>query len=319
MKALLAPLMLALGMADAPAHAESWPQRTIKMLVPAAAGGSTDQGARVIARLMSVHLHQPIVVENKAGGGGRIAPYEAARATPDGYTILFGNSIGNALLPAVVKKINYDSLKDFKPVGIALSYATLLTCNKHKGLSSFDKFKVYAQANPSGIGMANAGPGSGNHFAAEQLGQQLNAQFMHVPYRGNAPAVQDVLAGSADCIYMTEAKPYIDAGQLVALATNGSHRDPRFPEVPTLTELGLKNSEMTFWQGVFVPANTPEAVTRKLSEALKAAVTDLQGNNVLQDAGFSPRFFPPAQTSAQIREDMKKYQSIASHSRIVIE
>jgi tripartite-type tricarboxylate transporter receptor subunit TctC len=113
------------------------------MLVPAAAGGSTDRGARVIARLMSVHLRQPIVVENKAGGGGRIAPYEAARATPDGYTILFGNSIGNALLPAVVKKINYDPLKDFKPIGIALSYATLLTCNKRKGLSSFDKFKTH--------------------------------------------------------------------------------------------------------------------------------------------------------------------------------
>jgi tripartite-type tricarboxylate transporter receptor subunit TctC len=319
MKALLVPLMLAVGLAGAPARADSWPQRPIKMLVPAAAGGSTDRGARVIARLMSVHLRQPIVVENKAGGGGRIAPYEAARATPDGYTILFGNSIGNALLPAVVKKINYDPLKDFKPIGIALSYATLLTCNKRKGLSSFDKFKTYAQANPSGIGMANAGPGSGNHFAAEQLGQQLNAQFMHVPYRGNAPAVQDVLAGSADCIYMTEAKPDIDAGQLVALATNGSHRDARFPDVPTLTELGLKNSEMTFWQGVFVPASTPDAIAGKLSEALKAAVSDLQANNVLQDAGFAPLFIPPAQASAKIGEDMKKYLSIANTSRIVIE
>lgn len=312
-------LMLAGALLPLGAWADSWPQRPIKMLVPAAAGGSTDQGARMIARLMSSALGQPVVVDNKGGGGGRIAPSEAARAAPDGYTVLFGNSIGNALLPAVVSKLSYDPLKDFKPVGVALSYATVLTCNKHKGFTDFAQFKAYAQSHPGKINMANAGPGSGNHFASELLAQRLNLQFTHVPYRGNAPAVQDVLSGAADCIFMTEGKPFIDAGQLVALAATGSQRDPRFPKVPTLMELGVKNYEMSFWQGVFVPAATPDAVVQKLTAALQAAAKQLGENNLLLDAGFVPTFVPPAQTTAKIRDDMQAYRGIAQAARITIE
>lgn len=312
-------LLLTAAALPASALADTWPQRPIKMVVPAAAGGSTDQGARMIARLMSTPLGQPVVVDNKGGGGGRIAPNEVARSAPDGYTVLFGNSIGNALLPAVVTKLSYDPLKDFKPVGVALSYATVLTCNKQKGLLNFEKFKAYAQSNPGKINMANAGPGSGNHFASALLAQRLNLEFTHVPYRGNAPAVQDILAGSADCIFMTEGKPFIDSDQLVALATTSAGRDPRFPKVPTLQELGVKEYEMTFWQGVFVPSATPDAVVNKLSTALQTAVKQLSENNLLQDAGFVPHYMAPAETMAKIRDDMKAYKAIAQAAKIVIE
>ena len=301
------------------ASAGNWPERPIKMLVPAAAGGSTDQGARLIARILTAQLGQSVVVDNRGGGGGRIAPYEVARAPADGYTLLFGNSIGNALLPAVVKKLNYDPIKDFKPVGMAFSYSTLLTCNKRKDLTDFAKFKTKAQNQPGELTIANAGPGSGNHFATELLAQRLKLKLTHVPYRGNAPAVQDVLAGSADCIMMTEAKPYLDSGRLVAIATSGSQRDPRYHKVPTLDELGVKGYEAEFWQAIFAPAGTPDAVVQKLSTALQAAVTQLGNNNQMQDAGFTPAFAPPDQVTQRIRQEMKQYQSIAQTSHIVIE
>ena len=303
--------------ADIDSHA--WPQRPIKMLVPAAAGGSTDQGARLIARTLTEQLKQSVVVDNRGGGGGRIAPYEVARATADGYTILFGNSIGNALMPAVVKKLNYDPLKDFKPIGIAFSYSTLLTCNKRKGLADFAKFKAYAESKPGEISIANAGPGSGNHFASELLGQRLNLKFTHVPYRGNAPAVQDVLAGSADCIMMTEAKPYVDSGSLIAIATSGSHRDPRFPSIPTFDELGVKGYQAEFWQAIFVPFRTPDAVVQKLSTALENSVKQLSDSNQMKDVGFTPTFVPSAQVNNRIQQEMRQYQSIAQQSAIVIE
>jgi tripartite-type tricarboxylate transporter receptor subunit TctC len=298
---------------------DKFPLRPIRMVVPAAAGGSTDMGARLIAKLMGESLGQPIVVDNKGGGGGRIGPAEVARATPDGYTVLYGNSIGQALLPATAKSIPYDPLKGFAPVGGAFWYSTVIVCNPKVPFDDLRGLIAYAKKNPGKLNEATAGLGSGNHFSSELLGSMAGIQVAHVPYKGNAPATQDVMAGSADCIHISEAKPYLDSGKLKAIATTGLKRDPRFPQLPTVDENGLKGYDVTWWQGVFAPAGTPPEVVARLSAALQKAVQDPAVKAAMFDAGFVPEYQPPAAVTARIQSDMAKFRKIATDAKLDLE
>jgi tripartite-type tricarboxylate transporter receptor subunit TctC len=298
---------------------DKYPSRTIRMVVPAAAGGSTDIGARQIARLMGEALGQTIVVDNKGGGGGRIGPAEVARAPADGYTLLYGNSIGQALLPATSKSVSYDPIKNFAPVGGAFWYSTVIVCNPKLPFDDLKGLIAHAKKNPGKMNIATAGLGSGNHFSSELLDSMAGTQVTHVPYKGNAPATQDVLAGTADCIHISEAKPYLDAGKVKAIATTGLKRDPRFPNVPTVDEAGLKGFDITWWQGVFAPAGTPPEIVAQLSNALRKAVEDRSVKAAVFDAGFVPEYIAPAQVNARIQSDMAKFRKIASDAKLDLE
>lgn len=301
------------------ATAQAWPTRPIRMIVPAAAGGSTDIGARQVARLMSAELGQPVVVDNKGGAGGRLGAKEAARAAPDGYTLIYGNSITHALLPATSRSVNYDPLKGFAPAGGVFWYSTLLVCNPKVPFSDLAGYISYAKANPGKLNIATAGLGSGNHFSSELLSQMAGIKVTHVPYKGNAPAVQDVMGGAADCIQMGEAKSYLDGGRLKVLATTGKARDPRFPNVRTVNEQGLKGFDATWWQGVFAPAGTPPDVMAKVTAAVRKATEDPSTKATMFDAGFVPEFVPPAQLAKRIQVDMTKFQKIATDTGIELE
>ncbi len=316
-RAAVACALAALGAVAA--AQDAFPSKPIRLIVPAAAGGSTDIGARLIANNLNHALGQPVVVENKGGGGGRIAPAEVARAPADGYTLLYGNSIGQALLPAVVKSIGYDPVGSFAAVGGTFWYSGLVVCNPKTPFDDFKGMLDYARKNPGKLNVATAGPGAGNHFSSELISSMAGIKVTHIPYKGNAPATQDVIAGVADCIHMGEAKPYLDAGKLKALATIGSARDPRFPDIPTVDEAGLKGFEMTSWQGVFAPAGTPPDVLAKLTAALRKAVEQPGVKAAMFDAGFVPEFVPPMDTNARIQKDMAKYRKIAADARIEIE
>lgn len=298
---------------------ESYPSRPIHLIVPAAPGGSTDMGARVVAKLLGDVLGQFVVIENKPGAGGRIGPAEVARATPDGYTLLYGNSIGQALLPAVAKTISYDPLKDFEPVGGAFWYSTVVVCNPKVPFNDFNGMIAYAKENPGKLDVATAGIGSGNHFSSELFSSMAGIKVAHVPYKGNAPAINDVLAGFADCMHIGEVKPYIDAGRVKALATTGLKRDPRFPELPTIDELGYSGFDATWWQGVFAPAGTPPEALAKLSQALKVAIENPSVKETMFEAGFVPEFMAPEQVKERIRTDMAKFRKIATDAGIDIE
>lgn len=298
---------------------DNFPSKPIKLIVPAAAGGSTDMGARIIAKLMSESLGQPVVVENKGGAGGRLGPSEVARTQADGYTLLYGNSIGQALLPAVVKTLSYDPLKSFTPVGGAFWYSTIVVCNPKVPFDDVKGLVDYAKKNPGKLNIATAGPGSGNHFSSELLSSMAGIQVSHVPYKGNAPATTDVVAGFADCIHISEAKPYLDSGRVKALATTGLKRDPRFPQIKTLDELGLTGFDITWWQGVFAPAGTPKNVMDALSAAMRKAVETPSVKDTMFDAGFVPEFMTPSVVNERIKTDMTKFQKIASTAKIEIE
>jgi tripartite-type tricarboxylate transporter receptor subunit TctC len=298
---------------------DSFPNKPLRMIVPAAPGGSTDIGARLIAKLMSEALGQPVVVDNRGGGGGRIGPAEVARAPADGYTLLYGNSIGQALLPAVVKSLAYDPLKNFASVGGAFWYSTLIVCNPSVPFNDVKGLLEYGRKNGGKLNIATAGPGSGNHFSSELLSSMGGIQVTHIPYKGNAPATQDVMAGLADCIHIGEAKPYLDAGKVKAIATTGARRDPRFPNVPTVDEAGLKGFDVTWWQGVFAPAGTPPDVMAKLTAALRKAVEQPTVKATMFDAGFVPDFVAPAELNNRIQKDMVKFRKIATDAKLDID
>jgi tripartite-type tricarboxylate transporter receptor subunit TctC len=299
--------------------ADSWPSKSIRLIVPAAAGGSTDIGARIVAKLMSAELGQPVIVDNKGGGGGRVGAQEAARATPDGYTLIYANSITHALLPATSKSLAYDPFKNFAPVGGVLSYATMIACNTQVPFDDLRGMIAYAKAKPEALNMATAGPGSGNHFSSELLAQMAGIKVKHIPYKGNAPATQDVIGGVADCIHMTEVKPYVDAGKLKLIATTGLARDPRFPNVPTVDESGLKGYDATWWQGVFAPAGTPPAVIQRLSRAVRKAAEDPSLKAAMFDVGFVPAFVTPIDLTKRMHVDIKKFKKIAAEAGLELE
>jgi tripartite-type tricarboxylate transporter receptor subunit TctC len=301
------------------AIADTYPSRPIRLVVPAAAGGSTDIGARAVAARMTLELGQPVIVDNKSGGGGRIGAMEVVRASADGYTLLYGNSITQALLSATSKSLAYDPVKDFAPVGQTFWYSTLIVCNPSVPFNDLGGLISYGKQNPLKLSHANAGPGSGNHFSAELLGSMAGIKILNVPYKGNAPAVQDVLGGMVACTHITEAKSFLDSGKLKAIATTGLVRDPRFPNVPTVNESGLKGYDITWWQGVFAPAQTPSFVMRKLTQAVKAAAEDAAVKKQTFDSGLIQQYLSPTDVAQRTKADITKFRTIAADAKIELD
>jgi tripartite-type tricarboxylate transporter receptor subunit TctC len=301
------------------ADAQAYPNRAIRLVVPAAVGGSTDIGARVIAQLMGAELGRSVVVENVGGGGGRIGPGLVARASADGYTLLYGNSIGQALIPAVVKSPPYDPVKDFTPIGGMFWYSTLIVCNPAKPFDDLAGMISYAKKNPGKLMVATAGVGSGNHFSSELLASMAGITVTHVPYKGNAPAINDVMAAFADCLHLGEAKPFIDSKRVKALATTGKQRDPRYPDIPTVEEAGLKGYDVTWWQGLFAPAGTPADIVDKLVAAARKIAEDPMLKSKMFDAGFVPEFVPAGELTNRIQADMSKFKKIATDAHLSLD
>ncbi|MBA2963523.1 MULTISPECIES: Bug family tripartite tricarboxylate transporter substrate binding protein [Ramlibacter] len=301
------------------ALAQAFPTKPIRLVVPGAPGGITDIAARVVANRLASELGQPVYVEDKAGGGGRIGPAEVARSPADGYTLLYANSVGNALLPATSKSVTYDPITDFKPVALLFSYATTLVCHPSVPVNTAQELVEYARKNPGKLTYASAGQGSGNHFTGALFNSMAKVDTLHVPYKGSGPALQDVIAGNVNCTDLGAAKPSVDAGRLKAIATTGLTRDPRFPNLPTLDESGLKGFEMTWWQGVMAPAGTPQAIVDKLEKALRATLDAPEVKARTYEVGLNTTFGNAADFNRAIVKDMEKFKSIAKGAGIVMD
>ncbi len=299
--------------------ASDYPQKPIRLVVPAAPGGITDIVARLVAAKLSIEFGQSVFVENKAGGGGRIAPAEIARAQSDGYTLLYANAVGNALLPAVVKSIAYDPVKDFTPVALLFGYATTIVCHPSFPANSIQELVEYARKNPNKVTVASGGQGSGNHFSMELLDSMAKVKMLHVPYKGSGPALQDVMAGVVACTHDGAAKGAVEAGRVKALATTGLTRDPRFPSVPTLDEAGFKGYDMTWWQGVVAPVGLPGPVLDRLQKALRKVSEDPDIRAKAYQAGVNPLWGDSIEFQRVIARDMSKFKSIAVNSGITLE
>jgi tripartite-type tricarboxylate transporter receptor subunit TctC len=296
-----------------------YPDRPIKLIVGYSPGGATDIVARMIGASLEKRLGQPIVVDNKPGGGSNIGTAEAARAKPDGYTLLLG-TIAQAINPAVYAKLEYDTLKDFVPVIKTMSAPSILVVNPDFKVNNLKEFLDWARANPGQLSMASSGAGGSPHMAAELLKLRTGIDYLHVPYKGAGPARRDVIAGivMAGFKTATAAIPQIKAGKLRAIAVAAPQRLPQLPDVPTMSEAGLSDFDVASWNGLFAPAGTPAAIVEKLNLATNEVLKEPEIIAQFEKNAATPGGGSPADFKAFLVKEMQTWQEVADKAGVKI-
>ncbi|WP_439594844.1 Bug family tripartite tricarboxylate transporter substrate binding protein [Falsiroseomonas sp.] len=260
------------------AHAQAaWPSRPLRWIVPYAPGGGSDFLARTLAAAISGPLGQPVQVDNRPGGATIPASEAAARAAPDGYTLLSADLTALVITPAMSARLPYHPIRDFKPVAPIARFPFVLVVHPDVPVRTGPELVAYARANPGRLNFGSPGVGTPTHLATERFARTAQVQITHVPYRGGAPAVQDMVAGQVQAMFIDYASgaPHIAAGRVRAIAIPAPQRLTLLPEVPTLAEQGLSGADIYSWQGVAVPAGTPDAIVARLqAELVKALETE---------------------------------------------
>lgn len=269
------------------ARAEDYPTRTVTMIVPFAAGGPADITGRIVADIFTRHLGQKFVVENAVGAGGTLGALRAARAAPDGYTLLSGHMGTNALAPAFYPNLGYDPQKDFEPIGLSAEYPEILVVRKDFPASNLKEFVAYAKANESRLNVGHAGLGSVSYIGCLLLNAAIGIKPTLVPFTGTAPVMNAMLAGEIDyqCDPVLGTLGQIRAGNLKALAIAAKRRSPMLPDVPTSYEEGLPEFDCAPFYGVFAPSGTPKPIVEKLVEALNKGLSEEAVQKRLADLG----------------------------------
>jgi tripartite-type tricarboxylate transporter receptor subunit TctC len=309
LRAFAAATVLAAGASAA--HADGYPNKPIRVIVPYAVGGFSDQSSRIIAEALSQALKQPLVIENRPGGGGRIGVEAVTRMTPDGYQLLLTTNGTHTYMAVTEKSLSYDPVKDFTPVSLIGTYGLLMVTHPSLPARTVGEFIAYAKKNPGKINYASSGPGSGLHFAGEVFKSMAGIDMVHIPYKGSGPGMQDVMAGTCQVIFAGEAKPLIDAGKLRLLGTTSAVRDPRYPNMPTIAEAGLTGYDLTYWVGLFGPRGLPTEVQARLNAAVKTVLTDPNVRKRLSDMGMVVVGSTPEYLLQQIRTETEKLRAIA--------
>ena len=289
------------------ATAQTWPARPIKWLVGYPAGGGTDNLVRVLAEGMGKSLGQAVIVDSKPGANTMIAAETLAKSPPDGYTIMIadnGTLVNNA---ALYKKLTYDPLADLTPVSMIGRFQFVLLTNPATNIKTFADLKKQVGAAPGKFNYASGGSGSPFHIGMELFKQETNLSIAHVPYKGMAPAVQALLAGEVELMIadVATALPYVKTGRLTAIGTATTKRVAQLPDVPTFSELGI--SVFPGWQGLVVPAQTPDDIKAKLREALKAAMATPQAVALMQEKGIEPVTSTPAEMKAYQQAEISRW------------
>jgi len=302
---------LVLAVVVSPVSAQDFPSKPPKLVVPYAPGGGADSVARIVARKVSENVGQPIVIENKGGAGSIVGTDLVAKAEPDGYTLLLGQSGPISINPAVYKTLPYDPVKDFAPITMTTAYPYILVVNSQSPAQNLQEFVALAKSKPGAMNYGSTGVGAANHLVAELFNSKASLKMTHVPYRGTALAVGDLLAGTLNVVFgdPISVLPHIKSGKLRALA----------PEVPTVAESGYPGFEALAWHGILAPARTPPAVIRKLNAEIVKALADpatreLLTNQAMQVVGNSPEAF-----AAFIQKDIATWKAVAAAANVTVE
>ena len=306
-------------LAGALAHAQpAYPNRPVTLVVPYPAGGSADILARALGQKLSAQWGQPVVIDNRAGAGTAIGAKAVAGAAADGYTLLMGTVSSHAINPAM-NKVGYDPIKDFTAIAPVASIAFVLVAHPSFAANSVPELVTMARAAPGTITYASAGPGTSNHLAGVLLERASRTELLHVPYKGSAPALSDVLAGHVKLMFDLQATalPYVSSGKLKALAITSKVRNPQLPEVPTMAEGGVAGHEVSAWFGVFAPAALPEGITQRLNQSVTAVLKTPEMQKQLRDLGAEPDFGTSAAFSAYVRDEAVKWGSVVKAANIV--
>jgi len=287
---LVAALAALPSRAGESAQASGYPDRPVHLVVPFPAGGGADSLARLIMPKVAHALGQPIVIENKAGAGGNVGAELVAHAAPDGYTLLYGTNGTHAINPSLYRNLAFDPVRDFIPVSRMTEIAAMLIVNTKLPVNSTAELIQYARAHPGKLNFASAGNGTTSHLAGELFKTQAGIDIVHIPYRGGALAMTDLIGGQVDMMIevMPNASPQVAAGRVRGLAVSTAKRFPGAPDVPTIAESGLPGFETSAWDGVFVPAGTPQPIVQRLNAALRQALEDPELAAALLARGAQP-------------------------------
>jgi tripartite-type tricarboxylate transporter receptor subunit TctC len=314
--ALLTPALLGL-----PARAQpAFPNKPIRYIVPVAAGGGSDFVGRTVTERWGQVLKQTIVVDNQSGGGGTIAAQATARAAPDGYTLMQGYVATHGTSPAT-RKLPYDAIKDFTPVGMIGGTPNVLVVNAALPVSNLKEFIAYLRANPGKLSYGSAGPGSLTHLTMELFKQQVNSYMVHIPYRGIAPAFTDLIGGQTQAMFpgLAAAVPHIRSGRVRPLAVTGLARHPNFKDVPTLDESGFKGFDAQQWYGVVGPAGMPAAVVKQLNDTLATVLTAPDLRERLSIEAVEPNPMSPEKFGEFMRADIARWTQLAKARNIQLD
>ena len=315
MKRLLTLAALALALA-APAHA--WPDKTITLVVPFPPGGSTDTLARSIGAEMQKKLGQTVIVDNKAGATGTIGTAQVARAAPDGYTVLVSSLGPFVIAPYLIKNVPYDAGKDLDLLTVAVQAPNVLVVPAASPFKSVADVIAAQKKTPEKITFASSGNGSSDHLTAELFWLQSGTSGIHVPYKGGAPAISDLLGGQVDASFqnINAILPHVNAGKLRALAVTGAKRSALLPNVPTLSESGVKDADVYSWQGIAAPKGLPADVKAKLHGALVAALNDPAVRPKLLEVGFEIVANTPAEFAAFQAAESARWKKLIETRKI---
>jgi tripartite-type tricarboxylate transporter receptor subunit TctC len=303
------------------ASAQAWPSKPIRLMVPFPPGGSTDIVSRIVAQKLSERLGQPIVIENRGGGGGTIGTAVVARSAPDGYNLTVASTSTHVVAPGVYAKLDYDPVKDFAPIGLMAVSPYLLVVNPAVPAKTLKELVALAKAQPGKLNYASAGIGSTTHLAMEMLKSVTNTYMLHIPYSGNGPAGTAVVSGQVEILFgslpalLSQAK----SGRVRALAVGTPKRSPSLPDVPTVAESGYPGFDASLWLALMAPAGTPPAIIDRVNKEIVALIAVPEMRAALDKAGAEPLTGTPADLAAMIRDGVPKYTKIIKAAGITPE
>lgn len=305
-----------------PGLAQTYPSRTIKLVVPFPPGGPTDVTARLVAERLSSRLGQSVIVENRSGGaGGTVGAKSVAASDPDGYTLLLALTGTLTITPAIYKDTGFDTLRSFAPVAMVAASAQVLTIHPSVPANSLQELVAHAKSNPGKVSYASPGFGTQPHLLGELLKWVTGTNMVHVPYKGSAPAVTDLVAGQVQAAFDSPSVllPHVEAGKLKAIAVTGDTRVARLPQVPTVAESGVPKLQATLWSGILAPAGTPENVIAKLNEAINEDLRSADMRASLARFSADPKIVTPQQFTIFLAEEIRRWAELVSAAGIKAE
>ncbi|MES2561298.1 MAG: tripartite tricarboxylate transporter substrate binding protein [Pseudomonadota bacterium] len=307
-RAALTCVMLAI--ASAPAVAQTYPVKSVRVVNPFSPGGSLDLVARALAKTMSAETGQSVIVENRPGAGGNIGVETVAKAAPDGYTLLAVQS-SLTINPVLQAQVPYDPVKDFEPISKISSYMFFVVVHPSTQARTVSQLIALAKARPGQLTYASVGVGSGTHLAGELFKSMTGTRIIHVPYKGSGPSIIDLVGGHVALMFgSTSVLPHVQTKKLVLLAVTGGQRSQFVPHAPTLSESGLSGYEVTAWNALFAPANTPSAIVTRLNALVKSGLAQPETRAIMEAQGLDATPSTPAELGQLVRNDLVKWAKL---------
>ncbi len=313
-------LLTSLTLAAGYANAQAWPTKTVTIIVPFPAGGTTDVLARAVSSKLSAAIGQPVIVDNKPGAGATLGADQVSKATADGHTLLMG-AVHHTVATSVYKNLKYSFEKDFAPITTVALVPNVMTVSTRSSYNSVKDVVAASKASPDKLSYGSNGNGTAQHMIGTQFQMETSAQILHVPYKGSAPLTTDLLGGQVDMSFdtITPVLPFIKEGKLKALAVTTAKRSSALPNVPTLQEAGVPNIAIGTWFGLLAPAATPKAVVTRLNTELVKIINSPEFKKQMADIGAEPIGNKPEEMAKQIKDETEKFAQLVKVGKVTLD